>query len=98
MTVSLLTPTRHWVCPNCRQTAVTHEARPHSQFHQCVGLRGLLAPLVPAGEKVKVTAVEREDYIGAEHAGRHMAVKTERPDGSNDVAVFAPLATARGAV
>ena len=49
--------------------------------------------MVPAGTKAKVTAVEREDYIGDEIAGRVMAVKTERPDGSNDVAVFAPTAT-----
>jgi hypothetical protein len=91
----ILTPNRHWACPNCKQTAVTHEARPHSQFHHCVGLRGIYAPLIPVGTKARVTAVEREDYIGNEHADRTMAVKTERQDGSNDVAVFAPIAVAR---
>lgn len=54
----------------------------------------LTAPMIPAGQKVKVTAIEREDYIGSETAGRFMAVRTERPDGSNDVAVFAPTARA----
>lgn len=93
--IPLLTPNHQWSCPNCKQTSVTHEARPHSQFHACAGLRGLLAPMVPAGTKAKVTAVEREDYIGAEHADRTMAVKTERQDGSSDVAVFAPTAVAR---
>jgi hypothetical protein len=94
MTV-LLRPIRQWSCPNCKQTAVTHEARPHSQFHHCAGLNGLYAPLVQAGTKARVTAVEREDYIGQEIAGPTMAVKTERQDGSNDLAVFAPVATAR---
>ena len=51
--------------------------------------------MVPAGTKAKVTAVEREDYIGNDNVGRVMAVKTERSDGSNDVAVFAPTATAK---
>jgi hypothetical protein len=91
----MIRPIRQWACPNCKQTAVTHEARPHSQFHHCAGLNGLYAPLVPAGTKARVTAVEREDYIGNETADRTMAVKTERQDGSNDVAVFAPVATAR---
>jgi len=91
----LLDNSRYWECPNCKQTAVTREARPHSQFHHCPGLGGLYAPMVPAGTRAKVTAVEREDYIGAEHVGRTMAVKTERSDGSNDLAVFAPTAVAR---
>lgn len=93
--IPLLRPDHHWACPNCKQTAVTHEVRPHSQFHFCQGLNGLYAPMVPAGTKARVTAVEREDYIGHEQAGPTMAVKTERQDGSNDVAVFAPVATAR---
>lgn len=93
MSVPLLKPTQRWVCPNCKLTSVTHEAQPHSQFHPCAGLNGLLAPMVPAGQRVKVTAVEREDYIGDSNAGRVMAVVTERPDGSNDTAVFAPTAT-----
>lgn len=90
-----------WVCPNCPTQSVTTEARPHTRFHTCPGLRGLTAPLVQAGTRVKVTAVEREDYVGGDFvqtdaAGRPvMAVVTERDDG-NDVMVFAPTATATG--
>lgn len=93
--IPLLRPIHQWACPNCKQTTVTHEAKPHSQFHFCAGLNGLYAPMVPAGTKARVTPVEREDYIGNEVAGRTMAVKTERQDGSNDLAVFAPLAEAK---
>lgn len=92
----IVMPVRQWACPNCKLTEITHEARPHTRFHACPGLNGLTAPMIPAGEKVKVTAVERGDYIGSERAGRYMAVNTERPDGSNDVAVFAPLAQGMG--
>jgi len=94
----LVTPVREWVCPNCTFTDTTHEAQPHTRFHRCLGLKGLTAPMVPAGEKVKVTAVEREDYVGNEKVqtdaeGRPvMAVVTERENG-NDVAVFAPTAS-----
>ena len=99
MTV-LLQPTQHWVCPNCPLEDATHEPKPHTRYHTCPGLRGLTAPMVPAGTKVKVSTVEREDYIGNEQvqldsSGRPvMAVITEREDG-NDVTVFAPTATAR---
>lgn len=98
---TLLTPVHRWECPNCTLTDLTHEAKPHTRFHACAGLHGLTAPMVPAGSKVKVTAVEREDYIGNEQVqlspeGRPvMAVVTEREDGSNDVTVFAPTATAK---
>lgn len=99
MSIPLLTPIQHWACPNCTVESVTHEAQPHTRFHPCAGLAGLLAPMIPAGTRAKVTAVEREDYIGSEqvqlHHGRPvMAVVTERDNG-RDTAVFAPTATAR---
>jgi len=56
--------------------------------------------MVPAGTRCKVEAREREDYIGNEQVqtdinGRPvMSVVTTRDDGQ-DVAVFAPTATAR---
>ena len=87
----LLTRETHWVCPNCPAEDRTYEARPHSRFHTCPGLRGLTAPMVEAGVRCEVRAVDREDYIGTEQAGRTMAVVTERNDGQ-DTAVFAPLA------
>jgi hypothetical protein len=60
-------------------------------------LRGITAPMVREGERVKVTVVEREDYVGDEIVTRDgedrpiMAVVVERDD-SNDVTVFAPQA------
>jgi hypothetical protein len=56
--------------------------------------------MVPEGMDCDVRAVEREDYIGKEVVtfdGENrpiMAVETVRGDGSNDVAVYAPCASA----
>lgn len=95
----LLAPERRWECPNCKHTHVTREARPHSVMHHCRGLAGLSVPMVPAGTRCKVVAHEREDYINGDlvtldGAGRPvMNVTTTRDDGE-DVAVYAPCATA----
>lgn len=92
-------PEQRWSCPNCSATDVTHEAHPHTRMHACRGLKGLTAPMVPAGTRCKVEAVEREDYVGSELVqtdgeGRPvMAVLTTRDDGT-DLAVLAPCATA----
>ncbi|OII61207.1 hypothetical protein BJP40_06685 [Streptomyces sp. CC53] len=99
--VPILRPEQRWECPNCELKQVTHEAKPHTRFHPCRGLKGLAAPMVPAGTKCKVEAVEREDYVGKElvtvdgESRPIMRVETTRDDG-NDVAVFAPCATAGG--
>lgn len=88
-----------WTCPNCANEV---RARPFpARFHNCVGLRGLTAPMVPAGTKAKVEVHEREDYAGHDrvtlHEGRPvMSIVTTRDDGQ-DVAVFAPAAGASGA-
>jgi hypothetical protein len=94
--IPLLTPEQRWYCPNCTLQDVTHEARAHTRFHSCKGLKGLTAPMIPAGTRAKVTVVERQDYIGSEkvqlHNGRPiMSVVTERDNGQ-DVAIFAPTA------
>jgi hypothetical protein len=97
----LLAPEQRWECPNCTQTAVTHHPADvvASEFHACRGLKGLTAPMVPAGVRCKVEAVERDDYVAGEMVqtdgdGRPvMRVETTRDDG-NDVAVLAPCATA----
>lgn len=94
MTV-ILEPEQRWECPNCTATDVTHESRVHTRMHDCRGLLGLSAPMVPAGTDCKVEAIEREDYIGHDNVSPIMAVRTERADGSNDVHVFAPTAIAR---
>lgn len=99
--IPLVSAIHEWYCPNCGLTDRTEEPRPHVRFHTCPSLRGLTAPLLPAGTKAKVTAHEREDYIGTERvqtddAGRPvMSVVTER-DAGQDVVVFAPTATAQG--
>jgi hypothetical protein len=94
-----LRPVHRWECPNCTATHVTHDPRPHTPFHPCRGLRGLSAPLVPAGTRCKVEARDREDYVGREQVqtdgeGRPvMSVVTVRDEGQ-DCAVLAPAATA----
>jgi hypothetical protein len=97
-TVVLERETR-WACPNCPLTDLTREARPHSRMHQCAGLRGILAPMIEAGTRCKVEAVERGDYVGSEKGLRYdgegrpiMAVRTVRDDGV-DCAVFPATAT-----
>lgn len=96
----LLAPrVQRWECPNCTTTDVTTEQRPHTRMHPCPGLKGLTAPMVPAGTRAKVEAVERGDYVGGELVqtdgeGRPwMAVVTTRDDGQ-DCTVLAPTATA----
>lgn len=102
MVVILEAPIREWFCPNCGLHDQTREARPHSRFHTCPTLRGLSAPMLPAGMDAKVTAHARDDYVNGElvqtdDEGKPvMAVRTERADGSSDVIVFAPTARAEG--
>ena len=96
-------PVHHWVCPNCDLKDVTYESRPHSQFHTCAGLKGITAPMVPAGMNCEVKANVREDYVGDQDVqydsnGRPiMSVTTTRDDGE-DCAVLAPVAGLRGEV
>lgn len=102
MAVPLLdAPITRWECPNCDHTDATRQAEPHGRFHTCKGLAGLTAPMVVAGTRCKVEAVERDDYIGSEDVqydadGRPvMSVITTRDDGT-DVAVYAPTAHLHG--
>lgn len=98
MGVFALANETRWSCPNCPATAVTHETGPHTRFHSCPGLAGLTAPMVLAGVRCKVEAVERGDYVRGELVqtdgnGRPvMSVVTTRDDGT-DAAVYAPTAT-----
>lgn len=92
-------PPTVWGCPNCAAVARTPWDCPN-RFHVCSGLAGVLAPMVPAGVRAAVVAVEREDYVGREDVrldgnGRPvMSVVTTRDDGQ-DCLVFAPTAHAR---
>jgi hypothetical protein len=83
--------------PNCDFQDVTYEPEAHSRFHNCRGLKGLSAPMVPAGTKAKVEAHDRGDYVGKELVqtdgeGRPvMSIVTTRDEGQ-DTAVLAPTA------
>lgn len=91
---------RQWVCPHCPVAAVSRWDMPN-RFHQCPGLAGITAPMVPAGSGAHTRALVRQDYVGSEIVqydwwGRPItAVVTDRPDGSNDVTVLAPTARMR---
>jgi hypothetical protein len=101
MTVVLTPPNRYWKCASCGLSDVTQRADIHTQMHPCPALMGVSIPLeeVSSPDATPVSrhvAVEREDYIGDElGAGRYMAIRTDRPDGSNDIAVLAPTAAAK---
>jgi hypothetical protein len=96
--IPILGATHHWECPNCTFTDVTTDPVPHTRYHSCRGLRGLSAPMVPAGTRAKVEAREREDYVGSEVVatdgdGRPvMSIVTTRDEGQ-DCTVLAPMAT-----
>jgi len=101
--IPTLTPVNRWYCPNCGKQDVSYEARPHSRFHICPKLRHLSAPMVPLDTKAKVELREREDYtngdvvaLDPERRRPVMSIITTRDNGQ-DVAVFAPTATAKGA-
>lgn len=96
--MTVLLPPTMWVCASgCPVTDRTPGSVPN-RFHSCPALGGLTAPLVPEGSRVRVRAVEREDYargqlVQCDENGRpYQAVVTDRPDGSNDVLVLAPTA------
>jgi len=90
-----------WRCDHCTQTSITTEPRPHTRMHICPGFGGLTAPFVREGTSTKVTAHEREDYVGKEdvrydNRGRPiMKIVTEREDGI-DCVIFLPTARGRG--
>jgi hypothetical protein len=98
VTVLLAQPQRHWECGACDHTHVS-QGTPGHVMHNCAGMHGLSVPMVPAGTRCKVTAVEREDYVGNELVqtdarGRPvMAVVTTRDDGEDRV-VYPPTAQA----
>lgn len=80
---------------------MTTEARAHTRFHTCKGLRGLTAPMIPAGTRCKVEAIERGDYVGTEtvrldpQLGRPVQSVVTTRDNGQDTIVFAPAATGR---
>jgi hypothetical protein len=103
--VLLQPPLRRWECPNCDRAVVTRDAAVEAPYHNCRGLHGLSAPLIPAGTRARVEAREREDYVGDERPhtvevdGKPrpvMSIVVTRDDGQ-DCTVLAPQARANGA-
>ena len=100
MAIPLLRPEQRWECPACDLTDVTHLPPDQvvSRMHDCRGLKGLTAPMVPAGTRCKVEVNEREDFIADELVqtdgdGRPvMNLITTRDDGI-DCTVYAPTAS-----
>ena len=59
--------------------------------------------VLEGGQRARHVLVERGDFIGSEKGIRYdadgraiMSVTTEKADGTNDLTIFAPTATARG--
>lgn len=102
MDVPIIGGVTDWVCPNCKATDQTAETKPHVRMHICPKLGGITAPMVRSGTKARIVRHDREDYIGEEQVQRDesgrplMSVTVERPDGSNDTIVYAPMARGRG--
>lgn len=94
-----------WCCPNCETRDTTPLLYPN-RMHTCPGLHCLIAPMVREGADCKITALPREDYLhGVPGKGGEVqrtgddgkpygGVRVDRPDGSNDLFMFAPLAYA----
>lgn len=90
-----------WECPNC-DTRDQYNVKPgQSRMHDCPGLKGLVAPLVPEGQHCKVEAEGWQDYVRHDDAVRHdgdgrpmSAVRVTREDG-DDVVVFPATAMVR---
>lgn len=88
---------RTWACPSCDSVARTVDAK--TPMHPCKGLAGLMAPLVPEGQRANHVAVERGDWIGRESVqlnadGRPIMAITTETDDSLSTTVFAPTAQA----
>lgn len=92
---------RRWVCQWCNYTAVTIRAECANRYHPCANVGLAIVPMLlvvddkPVG---RARIVARQDYVRDEivpydHRGQAvMGISTDRPDGSNDLVVFAPPA------
>lgn len=97
----ILSGETHWACPNCDMQDVCSLKPGQTRMHTCPGLKGLAAPLVPAGTKCKVESTTWEDYVvndatvRKDEEGRPVsAINVTRDDG-NDVVVFPGAAAVR---
>jgi hypothetical protein len=95
----LIERVQEWHCVACGKTDETREPKPHTRFHPCPKMHGLTTPMLPKGTSAKVEIREREDYVGTERVttddrGRAVQSIVTTRDNGQDVAVFAPSATA----
>lgn len=91
-----------YTCPNCTSELALDAPSEKPVLHPCRGLKGLMAPMVPAGVNAKIVAHEREDYEGADHGwvrldgdGRPVMSVTVTRDDGEDCVVYAPTAHIR---
>lgn len=99
-------PVQRWECAHCNTKAVTR-GQPN-RFHNCPGLRGIMAPLALEEQRGKliVRTQVREDYLGKD-AGKTQndedgtpisSIITEHEDGRVDCAVLATVVGVSGKV
>lgn len=89
---------KDWVCARgCSSRARTFDLKlPH---HPCKAMNGLMVPLILAGTKAKVEAIERQDYVGKElvqtdSEGNVIMATVVTKDEGQDCTVYAPCAVA----
>lgn len=106
--MELQPPLRRFECTSCHGKVEKRDPRITTELHECPAQHGLVVPLVellPGQNELTADAghhvvVEREDYVGDEEGLRYangrpiMAVRTERPDGTNDCTVYPAAAIA----
>lgn len=88
---------KDWVCArDCGSHARTFDDKlPH---HRCKRMGGLMVALIPAGQKAKVEAIERQDYVGSDIVdytdGKVIMSTVVIRDDGQDCTAYAPCATA----
>ena len=86
-----------WYCPNCDAEACTGTTSTKVPYHPCPKLGTIMTPLIRQGEKAKVEAKEREDYVGKEEVqtdanGRPVQSVIVTRDEGQDCTVFPAVA------
>lgn len=95
--MSALALHKDWVCArDCGSHARTFDDKlPH---HRCKRMGGLMVALIPAGQKAKVEAIERQDYVGDDIVdytdGKVIMSTVVTRDDGQDCTAYAPCATA----
>ena len=96
--MTVLAPTGYWACPSCRLVEEAQIGLGQARMHPCPALNGMAVPLSPVDRPddtpdTRHVVVLAEDYIGGRKSPI-TAVRTDRPDGSNDLNVYPEAAVA----